>query len=643
MKRKLIIAGCLAPVILPVCVRAAVPLSAEPVWTSSDEDYATGGMFWDLDGDGYLDFVVGNGNDMAQEYNAVYYNHAGAPETMASWRSSGAAFNGQLDLGDVDRDGDLDAVITGFLAPTMLERLYRNDGGRLSHSPVWKNDEPDNSFSCALGDVDGDGDLDLATISGYFGPAPVRVYKNNNGALEKTASWHTPVDYNANDVGWCDVDNDGDLDLVIAGHDQPVYLFANVGGVLQTTPSWQSNLSAQFNQVTFGDVNGDGWRDMVVSENLPAGRVLLFTNVGGAFDPDFHWFAPIDYASCVKFGDADADGDLDLAGGGWWSEIQVFENNGGSFAGGPAWSYYPAAGALVCEQAVWADVDNDGVRFKTERYDGDGSRRLFYLKHAPLQYFYYAKVAGRTLAPGEYCFHPEGGWVSLAEAPPAGNANVEFSYAYSDDLELAVTNWDEPAGSFLFNNTRGAVEVADFLLVPADAALTARWHVTSGMGELAGFNLRRRLVLGPGEGGPVVKINGALITGGGPTFSFTDNDVLMGETYDYWLEAVATSGAKTTFGPARGTVFARAVVLGQNYPNPAAAATTVPFGLNAGANVTLAVYDLAGRKVATFMDGYAGPGVHKVAANVSALPAGVYIYRLAAGDEAATRRMVVAR
>jgi hypothetical protein len=622
---------------------AVIPLGDEAAWESEDEDYATGGMLWDLDGDGYIDLVVGNGNDMAREEDAVYYNRRGELERTASWRSTDLGYDGHLDMGDVDADGDLDVVITGFLNPH-LEQLYRNDGGRLTASPVWRNADADDSFSCALGDVDGDGDLDLATISGYFDPAPVRLYTNNGGAWEERASWYTPRPYNANDVGWCDVDGDGDLDLAIAGHDEPCYLFENEGGVLDKTPSWHSGIVTEFNQLTFGDVDGDGWRDMVVSDNS-GGRVLLYMNEAGTLASSYSWSAPLRYASCVKLADADNDGDLDLAVGGWWSPIQVYENENGVFGISEAWSFYPRSGALVGEQAIWGDVDNDGLRFvDAERYDGDGTRKLWYLEHRPLHAFTYARVDGRILEPGEFCFHPEDAWVSFARAPRRGSGNVEFGYVYSEDLDLVVTNWDDPTGSYLFLNERGgAVAISGFGVFPAGAGLAVNWRLTAGRPRLSGFNLYRRRADVSGYRPMMVKVNEGLITSDTSSFSYEDAAVAGGAAYDYWLEAVLVGGGAETFGPKRGWVRKTTFALGQNYPNPALTSTTITFTLEASADATLSLYDLAGRKVGTLFRGFAQAGMHELRADVSSLPPGVYVYRLEAGDEGAARKMVVTR
>ena len=79
----------------------------------------------------------------------------------------------------MDGDGDLDlavangvrceAVAVGRRVQTVCtsgqERLYRNDNGQLTHQAVWTSTLDDNSSALALGDVDGDGDLDLAVAN----------------------------------------------------------------------------------------------------------------------------------------------------------------------------------------------------------------------------------------------------------------------------------------------------------------------------------------------------------------------------------------------------------------------------------------------------------------------------------------------
>ena len=88
--------------------------------------------------------------------------------------------------------------------------------------------------------------------------------------------------------------------------------------------------------------------------------------------------------------------------------------------------------------------------------------------------------------------------------------------------------------------------------------------------------------------------------------------------------------------------------LGANYPNPFNPSTRMEFGVPDAGWVTLVVYDILGRKVATLLDGMMTPGRHTVrwdgrsdAGNPVA--SGVYVYRMAAGDFSAARKMLLVR
>jgi photosystem II stability/assembly factor-like uncharacterized protein len=72
--------------------------------------------------------------------------------------------------------------------------------------------------------------------------------------------------------------------------------------------------------------------------------------------------------------------------------------------------------------------------------------------------------------------------------------------------------------------------------------------------------------------------------------------------------------------------------LAQNFPNPFNPSTAISFQLSALSWITLDVFDVLGRKVATLIDGTQSPGAHIVKWDGSALPSGVYFYRLRARD-----------
>jgi photosystem II stability/assembly factor-like uncharacterized protein len=83
------------------------------------------------------------------------------------------------------------------------------------------------------------------------------------------------------------------------------------------------------------------------------------------------------------------------------------------------------------------------------------------------------------------------------------------------------------------------------------------------------------------------------------------------------------------------------VFLEQNYPNPFNPTTHVGFRISAFGFVSLKVYDLLGREVATLINGTFPAGEHAVSFDASGLPSGVYYYQLRYGNSIMTRKMVL--
>ena len=87
-----------------------------------------------------------------------------------------------------------------------------------------------------------------------------------------------------------------------------------------------------------------------------------------------------------------------------------------------------------------------------------------------------------------------------------------------------------------------------------------------------------------------------------------------------------------------------AFTLSQNYPNPFHSETTIRFGLPTSSHVSLAVFDVAGRKVATLADQLYGAGEHTLTWDAAGHASGVYFYRMATeGDVVQTQSMMLIR
>jgi hypothetical protein len=115
----------------------------------------------------------------------------------------------------------------------------------------------------------------------------------------------------------------------------------------------------------------------------------------------------------------------------------------------------------------------------------------------------------------------------------------------------------------------------------------------------------------------------------------------------HWYRLIASlDGTRVVFGPVVATASGEPVelVLGRPLPNPATGTARVDFALPQAAEVSLRVYDMLGRQVATLADGPLPAGRHQVtwdgAAGGPVIPAGLYSIRLVTPQGTRTERLI---
>ncbi|KAA3606762.1 MAG: VCBS repeat-containing protein [Planctomycetota bacterium] len=435
-----------------------VPYDRQAQWESYTGGVTTGGGFADINGDGFLDFVVANGNDILRQRVEVYYNDGqGGFPNNPQWQSSDVDYHGHLAIGDINQDGWPDVAVSVFLGAGGFgslgkAKVYMNTGGSLENSPSWTSSDRFYSFSCALGDADGDGDLDLAVATGepYFGsPTKNRIYYNSGGTLGTSPGWQAAINDHALDVAFGDADGDGDQDLAFCTASGPNRIYFQTGSGMSTSAGWSStdNNNQNGNTLAFHDYDSDGDQDLAVSDNdqLSGGQgdFKIYRNLGSGLATTPFWTDYNGMVSAVAWADVHLDGQSDLFGGVWWGGTMCFLNNNGSFSHSRSWD---SSKNSVVEAISFGDIDANALRdANSESHAPNG--RCYYLNHRPVHAIQEIRVDGSPLALNNFCANLEEGWIALDRTP---SANVEIDYTWTESPDMGVTNWDQSIGNLLF-------------------------------------------------------------------------------------------------------------------------------------------------------------------------------------------------
>ena len=228
-------------------------------------------------------------------------------------------------IGDLDGDGDLDIVLAKGRHWPLHNRIFFNDGqGNFDAKNVGA--EPDRSYAAALGDIDGDGDLDMVVSNDN--PDEKRAYRNDGkGNFSLAGPWGDPS-WNTRNIALVDMNGDHHLDLVVANRKSPSYIILNDGKGDFNKEHWNTLPTESATTIVAADFNGDGLPDLAVPHRDKGLSRILFNDQTMSFRNTSTFGPEVTSTRACAAGDLDRDGAIDLIVGDDQLGTTVLMNDG---------------------------------------------------------------------------------------------------------------------------------------------------------------------------------------------------------------------------------------------------------------------------------------------------------------------------
>lgn len=629
-------------------------------------------QFADLDGDGDFDLIQLD----VYDGSVAYFQNIGTAQSPIFRETRPTSFvfpslRAWFRVSDIDGNGTIDLMTAGDSINSV--RIYRNDG--TPQSPLfnlWVPTLRDSSGrivfaqeQCipAFADIDGDGDLDFFSLNP--GEGTINFYQNIGSAISinlafRAARWQniqicpgcgglSPNAHGAGSMFFADIDADGDRDLFYGDLFDPGLFFYNNSGTPQVPsmdsvsghfPASNPILTGGFNQPTLVDIDNDGDLDMFVSVLTASAYVDNFWFYRNTGAPSAYQFTlesknflttfDIGGQSAPAFVDIDNDGDFDLFVGGLLGQVAFVRNEGANTS--PSFVFedstfidsYPNRFVYV-PRFVDIDADGDKDMFlahfngNIEFYRNTGSASNFAFQR---EFSHLDSINVGFYAAGDFCDIDGDGDQDLFVG--SGNGRIRF---YRNEGTPQVFSFVQVTTSFEGIQVSGNSKpfFADF---DSDGDFDLVVGTTDG-----------KLIYYRNDGSPTtptfVHVTDTFVSDKGPLGEAApffadidgDNDLdLFLGSYRGGLEFYRQVSTAVTITTKR--QLPESFVLHQNYPNPFNPSTTIEFDLREEGRVTVAVFDLLGRRVATLLEAIRASGLYQIQWNAESVGAGTYFYRI---------------
>lgn len=233
------------------------------------------------------------------------------------------------------------------------------------------------------------------------------------------------------------------------------------------------------------------------------------------------------------------------------------------------------------------------------------------------------------------------GWVkeeiSLAQF---GGSQVKLRFELRTDTSIEKDGWYiDDIGIFVYSAV--PVELVNFTTDVSDKRIQLNWETASEVNN-KGFEIQR--ATDPVNWNTIGFVEGAGTSTEKINYTFADDKPVNGRT-NYRLKQVDFDGTFRIYGPVEVDFSGVSTYsLEQNYPNPFNPTTVINFQLPVDGFVSLEVFDILGREVASLINNeWKETGVYRITFDASNLTSGMYVYKLISGSFTSTKKMMLLR
>ncbi len=594
----------------------------------------------DLDGDGDLEIVVGDDKIYAWHHTGIELLDGDAD--AQSWgvvSSVGSDFVASIALAEIDANPGAEIIAASRTTNELF--VMDHNGSVLSG---WPKVTPSKvRAALTVADLDGDGTPEIIAVdeSGV-------IYAWNGDGTEFMDGDSNPgtdgvffqlpagafLHYSS--PAAADFDGDNRMELAIGSQSDEVYLIDDDGSVM---PGWPYALGSDATgSIAVGDIDGDGSGDLELVVAEFGGGVHALHHDGTSLW--FQWFPnSLFFAPSPALGDVTGDGTL---------ETFIASANGNLYAITSAGAYLPAfpieysAITFTESSPVLSDLDGDG---NIDVILGDESKfiRAWNMSGELVSGFPLATEDAMRGVPTLGDIDNDGDVELIA----AGWDKGVYAWDFMTPWDPALSPWRGYQNSAFNDGRTGgptptSVGNVAFSFHRDEVGVHLDWFFTD-VTEVA-FDVDRAVLGpdGPGEFSPVasrVSITDSRVV-------VVDRSVEEGVKYLYRLRGA--SDDPIVFATNMVTVAVSRAALGQNFPNPFNPATSIAYWVPTGkpSKVLLTIYNVAGERVRTLIDGVYPSGKYQVTWDGvndrgQTVGSGVYFYRLSQRGFVQTRKMML--